>query len=164
MVIEDEIAWAETIKSALQKGGYEVYHFETAEEALKHLDTVKPYVVVQDYHLTTEPGSNQMNGLESMIAIKQRMPSVRVIFFSAQTSLETALDALKNGAYHYIMKAGSEEVNDPVKLLRIILRNIREEDRLRSEIYEFELKVKNGKYYMYAAAAVALIAGLFALI
>lgn len=153
-IVEDEDIWAEPLKMNLSKLPYDVYHFKSGEEAVAQLSKIEPEVVIQDYHL--EGGGGNMTGVDTLREVKKRSPRTRVIMYSAQTEVQTALDTLEHGAYHYVMKHGSEM--DPIKRLRLLLRNIREEEKLRSQIYDVKFKLKRSRMMVYA------LSGVFALL
>lgn len=79
------------------KGYKTINSFYTGEECLEKLDR-KPDIVLQDFDL---PG---MNGVETMKKIKEKYPYSNFIFLSGQTNISIAVDAMKQGAYDYIVK------------------------------------------------------------
>jgi two-component system, NtrC family, response regulator AtoC len=98
-IVEDAEFYNAVLTTYLKtKGLNHTYSFTTARECLKKLEEIRPDIVVMDYEL---PG---MNGLEAMNAIKAKHPKCEVIFLTGQTEIKIALQALKEGAYDYILK------------------------------------------------------------
>jgi two-component system, NtrC family, response regulator AtoC len=97
LVVDDEqlIRWS--LKDRLTHEGYRVLEAETAAEALaKNEDGVD--LVLLDYKLPDG------DGLTVLKRIKERDPDTLVILLTAVSSVETAVDAMKLGAYHYANK------------------------------------------------------------
>ncbi|MBX2861590.1 MAG: response regulator transcription factor, partial [Vampirovibrio sp.] len=83
---------------------------ETAEEALKEIEQLKPHVVFMDLGL---PG---MNGIDATQAIKQLDPTIRVIILTSHNTDEEVLAALGAGAHAYCLKEiASERLREVLK-------------------------------------------------
>ncbi len=98
LVIEDETTLAKNMKMYLERHGYEVRIAPSAEEGFQQLETFKPDVILLDLHL---PG---MSGLEALSRIRERDPEVKVVIITAHGNIETAVDAIKSGAYDFMNK------------------------------------------------------------
>lgn len=80
----------------------EVSTFSTGEEALNNM-IVEPNLIVLDYHLdSSDPMA--MNGLQVLKKLKEKHPTVPVIFLSGQEKAEVAANTMKYGAYDYVVK------------------------------------------------------------
>jgi len=98
VIIEDDIAFNKLLASYLSSKGFNhVASFYSGEEYIQKMDT-RPDIVLQDFDL---PG---INGVETMKKIKEKYPRSTFIFLSGQTNLTIAVDAMKQGAYDYIVK------------------------------------------------------------
>jgi DNA-binding NtrC family response regulator len=97
LVVDDEqlIRWSLT--SRLAEEGYKVFEAETAAEALKRAREGVDLVLL-DYRL---PDSD---GLAVLKQIKDNDPDTLVILLTAYSSVKTAVEAMRNGAYHYVNK------------------------------------------------------------
>jgi len=97
LVVDDEqlIRWS--LSSRLTEEGYRVFEAETAAEALKRVrDGVD--LVLLDYRL---PDSD---GLAVLKQIKDNDPDTLVIMLTAYSNVDTAVEAMRQGAYHYANK------------------------------------------------------------
>jgi DNA-binding NtrC family response regulator len=97
LVVDDDEGMRETI-TAILKGDYRVFAVGTAEAGLALVGRERVDLVIADVRL---PG---MNGLELLAAVKEQQPLTEVIVISAISEVETAVQAMKQGAYHYITK------------------------------------------------------------
>ncbi len=97
-IVDDELAISKLLSYWVRdKWKYKSEEFSNAEDMLKRLP-VKPDLVLLDIML---PG---LNGVEALKRIKQFDPNLPVIMLSAQGSVETAVEALRFGAYDYFPK------------------------------------------------------------
>lgn len=97
-IVEDDPALNKLLVGHLkQKGFRNTKGFLSGEDCIKNL-TIIPDIVIQDYDL---PG---MNGVEVLKKVKNFNKKVEFIFLSGQQSIEVAVDAMKYGAFDYIIK------------------------------------------------------------
>ena len=136
LVVDDEQSMREWLTIALSQDGYEVETAASGEEALKVLERAAIDLALVDLRM---PG---MDGLATLRAVKQLNEGVAVIIMTAYATAETAVHALKEGAYDYIIKPF--KVDD----LRHRVRKALEERRLRGENlrlrHEVELRYQFG--------------------
>jgi len=109
MLVEDEKITRITLTDTLKRHGHDVTPCETGLKALDVLKQAAFHVVVTDLRL---PGTN---GLEILKAVKQQDTNCEVVVMTAYATVETAVEALKLGAYDYITKPF-----DPDELLNIL--------------------------------------------
>lgn len=98
LIIEDETTLAKNMKIYLERYEYEVRIAPSAEEGVQQLETFKPDVTLLDLHL---PG---MNGLDALSHIRRIDPQAKVVLITAHGNVETAVDAMKAGAYDFLSK------------------------------------------------------------
>jgi DNA-binding NtrC family response regulator len=103
LVIDDEEVMQDVLLRLLQRRGYEVECAGSAEAGLRRLAETDFDVILCDIML---PG---MNGLEALQSIRQDDPYQVVIMITAYASVESAIEAMKNGAFDYIAKPFKNE-------------------------------------------------------
>ncbi|GIK57422.1 MAG: response regulator transcription factor [Chloroflexi bacterium] len=98
LLVDDEANIREGLKAILQKDGHEVRDVGTAVAALDMLSTFAAEVAVLDIRM---PG---MLGTELLAAVKRQRPYLAVIMLTGHGTLETAMTAVKEGAFDYLLK------------------------------------------------------------
>ncbi|RFT16502.1 MAG: Sigma-54-dependent transcriptional activator [Candidatus Saccharicenans subterraneus] len=98
MLVDDEILTLNNLKKALEKEGYEIILAESGEKALDLLESCRPQLILLDLVL---PG---ISGLEVLKKVKETDREIIVIMMSAYEILEKAVEAMKLGAYDYLLK------------------------------------------------------------
>ena len=98
LVVDDEVAILRIWERALRRKEHEVFLFENGKDALRFLQEEKIDVVLLDRKL---PG---LTGIEVLLQIKEHWPEIEVVVVTGYASIETALLAMKAGAYDYIQK------------------------------------------------------------
>ena len=97
LVIDDELAPRESIRMVL-KDQYDVYTAAGAQEGLDLMEQDSVGLVVMDIKMP------KMDGITALQEIKKRYPDTEVILLTAYASLETARDAIRFGAFDYLIK------------------------------------------------------------
>ncbi|WP_447976969.1 sigma-54-dependent transcriptional regulator [Candidatus Nitrospira bockiana] len=103
LVVDDEPEMRSLVQEVLQEHGYSVEVAESGREALKRLSEQGYGVVVTDLRM------KEMQGIELLSEIKRSYPDVNVILMTAFGSVETAIEAMKQGAYDYLTKPVKNE-------------------------------------------------------
>lgn len=98
LIVDDERPLCDLLKMALEEKGYEVQVAHDAEQALSLLKTSTTDLVLSDIRM---PG---MNGMELLKAIKEIDITIPVILMTAYGTIESAVQAMRDGAYHYLLK------------------------------------------------------------
>jgi two-component system, NtrC family, response regulator AtoC len=98
LVLDDEALTLRTISRGLREEGYEVFVAMNGEEAMKIFAEEKPDLALLDIVL---PG---MDGVEVLRQMKQQNPSIIAVMMSAYHMVERAVEAMKLGAYDYLVK------------------------------------------------------------
>jgi len=109
LVVEDEAVMRESLRDWLTDGGYQVETAEEGEEALKTIAEQDFGVVILDLKL---PGKD---GIEVLREAKEKRPQLKGIIITAYPSVQTAVEAMKEGAVDYLPKPF--DLNDLEKLL-----------------------------------------------
>ncbi|MEN8148492.1 MAG: sigma-54 dependent transcriptional regulator [Planctomycetota bacterium] len=98
LVVDDEARIREFVTSELTRRGFAVEEAESGEEALDRTAQREFDVVLMDLRL---PG---MTGLEALRVIRQGEPAPEVIIITGHGAIDTAIEAIRLGAYHYVTK------------------------------------------------------------
>ncbi len=98
MIVDDESGQRELLKGLLSKRNYEVFAAGSGEEAIELYHASFAPVALIDMKM---PG---MNGIQLLGKLKEINPFIQVIVLTAFGSVETAVEAMKAGAFHYITK------------------------------------------------------------
>ena len=121
LVVDDEKSMRDLLSITLEKEGYDVLTAAGGEPAIEALHRETVDAVITDLRMP------KVDGLQVLRVAKEISPDTAVIVITAVASTETAVEAMKLGAYDYITK--------PFKLdeVNLIVRNALERKRLRDE-------------------------------
>lgn len=133
LIVEDEDDIRAMISGILEDEGYQVREAATSQEALVAIKTRKPNLVVLDVWLK----GSDMDGIELLAELKARYQRLPIIVISGHGTVETAVSAIRKGAFDYIVKPFKAE-----KLLITATRAL-ENARLRQENEELKGKAVN---------------------
>jgi DNA-binding NtrC family response regulator len=101
LIVDDEVAFVETLAKRLAKRDFRVTFAHSGQEALEKLGGGGPTttdVVILDVKM---PG---MDGLETLAGIKEQHPLIEVIMLTGHATVESAIEGMKRGAFDYLMK------------------------------------------------------------
>jgi len=107
LIVDDEEVLQDVLSSLVRREGFTALGARTGEDALQTLEREEVDLVLLDLML---PG---MSGMEVLRQIKQRDPHLVVVVITAYSSIEGAIEAMREGAFHYIPKPFK---NDEVSL------------------------------------------------
>ncbi|MBI3090220.1 MAG: sigma-54-dependent Fis family transcriptional regulator [Candidatus Tectomicrobia bacterium] len=128
LVIDDEREMREALHESLRRCGCEVLCVESGEQALTHFAERPFNAVITDVKLPC------MNGLEVLARIKERSPLTPVIVITAYGSIDNAVDAMKRGAFDYVVKPFTSQTLEHV--VRRALAGNHHSGRVGSALYE----------------------------
>lgn len=136
LIVEDEETLRESLKRVFLREEYEVDVADSSETALKMMDGRIYDLIITDIIL---PG---MNGIELLKKCREQTPGQIVIIITAYASLETAVEALRAGAYDYIVKPIIHEEIKRIAKNALRERSLRTENAILKkqieERYDFE--------------------------
>jgi len=98
LVVDDEDLTLRTVSRGLREEGFEVFTAASGEDALKTFVNEKPDLTLLDIVL---PG---LDGVEVLRRMKQQNPAAIILMMSAYHMVDRALEAMKAGAYDYLIK------------------------------------------------------------
>ncbi len=134
LVVDDEQLLRWSLRERLDQAGYRVLEAENGEQAVGHLDSDLDLVLL-DYRLP------DTDGLDLLKKIKRHDPDILVILMTAYSSIDSAVEAIKQGAYHY--------ANKPFNLdeMMILVEKALETTRLRREVRD--LRARQSEPYSF---------------
>jgi len=103
LLVDDETGIVDTLRILLRGEGYDVVAALSGREAIEMLPEASPDIVLTDIRM---PG---VTGLEVMAKAHEIDPETAVILMTAQASLQTAVQAVNEGAYYYLQKPFANE-------------------------------------------------------
>jgi two-component system nitrogen regulation response regulator NtrX len=123
LIVDDEESICQSLGGILEDEGYEALAVGSGEEALKKIEEDSISLVLLDIWL---PG---IDGIETLKRIKSEYPQLRVVMMSGHGTIETAVKAIKLGAFDFIEKPLSLEkvviiVHNALAMLRLEEENI----------------------------------------
>ncbi|MGD8191285.1 sigma 54-interacting transcriptional regulator [Brevibacillus ginsengisoli] len=122
LVVDDEENVRRLLAAVLKREGYEVVTAENGQEAVEITKQISPDLVLMDIRMP------KMDGITAFKAMREWKRDITVILMTAFASVETAVEAMKTGAYDYIIKPFD---NDEVKLL---INRALQMERLKSDV------------------------------
>ena len=123
LVVDDEPAIRQVLSAAITKAGYAVDTAASAAEALNRLDATPYDVVLSDVFMPVT------DGIELLKSARSRGHAATFIMITAFASVDSAIDAIKAGAWDYITKpVRNEEIVHRLQQIDA-LRGLREENR-----------------------------------
>ena len=131
LVVDDEIKMRRVLQMILQKEGYEIVTSKDGREALQKVEEENFDLVLTDMKM---PG---LSGIDLLKKIRESDKEIPVIMITAYGTVETAVKAMKEGAYDYLLKPFEKDE------MKIIVANalkmktlVRENRYLRGELEE----------------------------
>ncbi len=125
LIVDDEADIRDLVSGILEDEGHATRLARDSDEALQSIEQRKPQLVILDIWLQ----GSRLDGLEVLSVIKRTYPELPVVIISGHGNIETAVQAIKRGAYDYIEK--------PFKADRLILVTLR-----ALEAYQLKREVK----------------------
>ena len=129
LVIDDKRDFAQGVALILKKLCDNIAVAYSAEEALELLEQRPADILLSDIRM---PGRD---GVSLLDCVRERWPSTRVILFTAYGTIESAVEAMKRGAFHYLTKPFNND--ELLVVTRRALKEVQDEEeiaRLRAEL------------------------------
>ncbi|MBI3356611.1 MAG: sigma-54-dependent Fis family transcriptional regulator [Nitrospirae bacterium] len=121
LVVDDEQSLREVLSIMLKRAGYVVTSVADGEEAIDHLNKEIFDLVITDLRMP------KVDGMDVLKAVKSASPETVVLVITAFASADSAVEAMKQGAYDYLTKPFQ------VDEVQLIIRNALEKRRLTTE-------------------------------
>jgi DNA-binding NtrC family response regulator len=132
LIIDDEAIALQNLMHVLKKEGYSILGTQSSTDALELLAKERFDLVLTDLKM------EKVDGMEILSRTREQYPDSEVIMITGYATLETAIEAMKLGAYHYIAKPFKlEEVRKVVKEALEKVRLKRENITLKTQLKAF---------------------------
>src|SRR3972149_2715625 len=137
LIVDDERVALRNLEHVMKKEGYDVTGTLSGPNAIKLLEE-KPFDVV-----LTDLRMEKVDGMQVLKKCRELYPDAEVIMITGYATLESAVEAMKHGAFYYIVKPFKlDEVRKIVKEAIEKVRLKKENTQLREEIRKYQGKVK----------------------
>ncbi|MBW1900124.1 MAG: sigma-54-dependent Fis family transcriptional regulator [Deltaproteobacteria bacterium] len=124
LIVDDELIMRESLAGWLERDGHDVQTAASGEEALEKLKGARFDILLVDIKM------EGISGLDVLKQVKDNDPEVAVVMITAYGSISTAIEAMKNGAYDYLLKPF-----DPNELGLLIEKIIQYQAQARENLY-----------------------------
>jgi DNA-binding NtrC family response regulator len=124
LIVDDELIMRESLAGWLQRDGHETNTAASGEEALEKVKDTRFDILLVDIKM------EGMSGLDVLKQVKENDPDVAVVMITAYGSIASAIEAMKNGAYDYLLKPF-----DPNELGVIIEKIIEHQAQRRETLF-----------------------------
>jgi len=98
MIVDDEPIVGKRLKRLFEKDGYNVEIFSRGSMALKELENKKFDIIITDLKM------GKVDGMQILETAREKYPDTKIIIISGLSKNELVIDALKKGAYSFIVK------------------------------------------------------------
>lgn len=130
LVVDDERGPRDLLETALSEKGFSVKVAKSGKQALQLIDAQSYDLVLSDLKMP------DMSGLDLLRKIRERSPETLVILITGYATLDSAIDAIREGAYDYLTKPFQ------IDELYIVVQNATERIRLIKENKQLLEKLK----------------------
>ncbi len=137
LIVDDEATIRDTLCTILTEEGFEARSAENGRQALELIQQENFDLVITDLRMP------EMDGLELLKAVKLNSPQTSVIIITAYGSMESAIEALRLGAFDYLIKP--LDFDDVILRVRRLMehRELVEENRILREAIEERYSFSN---------------------
>lgn len=130
LIIDDESAIVDTLRILLKNEGFAAHVAFGGKQGLDQIASIRPDIIISDIRMPN------VGGLDVLAAAKQQDPDVPVILMTAQASLQSAISAVNDGAFHYVQKPFHNDA------LIAIVRRAAETRQLKTENRALKREIK----------------------
>jgi len=138
LILDDSYTILKVVSNILTRLGYLPLLAENIPEALALLESEKPDLIISDINL------KESSGLDFLSQVKKMVHDVPVIMITSSTSVDTAIEALRRGAYDYLTKPLNPNALElTVKRAYGVVRALRTQERLASENERYRRRLES---------------------
>jgi len=120
LIVEDDSATRTGLAELVQAWGFQTDEAADGEEAMRKVTTFRPAIIVSDLVMP------RMGGLDLLRALQDQLTDLTFILLTAQGTVDSAVGAIKDGAYDYLSKPV-----DPQRLRVLLQKSVERQETLR---------------------------------
>src|SRR6188768_4594164 len=120
LIVEDDPSTRSGLAELVQAWGFQTAEAADGEEAMRKVTTFRPAIIVSDLVMP------RMGGSELLRALKDQLSDITFILLTAQGTVDSAVEAIKEGAYDYLSKPV-----DPQRLQILLQKAVERQETLR---------------------------------
>jgi DNA-binding NtrC family response regulator len=120
LIVEDDPATRTGLAELVQAWGFQTDEASDGEEALRKVTSFRPAIIVSDLVMP------RMGGHELLRTLKDQLSDITFLLLTAQGTIESAVEAIKDGAYDYLSKPV-----DPQRLRILLQKAVERQETLR---------------------------------
>jgi two-component system response regulator HydG len=135
LIVDDDTAHLSTLKTIIKSWGYRVEGVDDGKAAVDEVKKKAFDLIIMDVRMAV------MGGIEALSNIKAYNPSIPVLIMTAYSSVESAVDAMKAGAYDYLTKPLDFDE------LKLVIERALEHTRLKIENKSLKEKLHSGAFF-----------------
>ncbi|HUX32716.1 MAG TPA: sigma-54 dependent transcriptional regulator [Gemmatimonadaceae bacterium] len=158
LVVDDESGILESLNILLRNEGFEPYLARGGKQGLEMLGAVSPEIVLTDIRMPS------VSGVEILAAARQADPDMPVILMTAQATLQSAMQAVNEGAFYYIQKPFRNDEMIAIlkraaehRLLRVENKSLKQEIKRRDH-HHGDRPVGNSKSWLEVLQLAEMVA------
>lgn len=134
LIIDDESGIVDTLRILLKNEGFAAHVAFGGKQGIDQINAIRPDIIISDIRMPA------VNGLDVLAAAKAQDPDVPVILMTAQASLQSAISAVNDGAFHYVQKPFQNDALVAIVKRAAETRQLKTENRaLKREIKKRDL-------------------------
>lgn len=134
LIIDDESGIVDTLRILLKNEGFAAHVAFGGKQGIDQISAIRPDIIISDIRMPA------VNGLDVLAAAKAQDPDVPVILMTAQASLQSAISAVNDGAFHYVQKPFQNDALVAIVKRAAETRQLKTENRaLKREIKKRDL-------------------------
>ncbi len=143
LIVDDEKGMRHSLGRFLQSDGHEVHAAPNAHDALKILESQALDIVLCDIIMP------RMSGIELMHRISDQYPEIKVIMITGEPTLETALEAVRAGAFDYLTKPVDRSTIRKIVQTAARIKQLEEENRRYQQDLEQQVSERTAQLLSY---------------
>jgi two-component system response regulator HydG len=137
LIIDDESAIVDTLRILLKNEGFAAHVAFGGKQGIEQISTIRPDIIVSDIRMPA------VGGLDVLSAARAQDPDVPVILMTAQASLQSAISAVNDGAFHYVQKPFQNDALIAIVKRAAETRKLKTENKaLKREIKKRDLSLR----------------------